>query len=385
MAALRKKERSPYWFACFTLPDGRRVQRSTKETARKAAQAKADQWEKLAKDRAKARQSHRVIADIYQAAHSEDLPDATIRAFMEGWLKRREKELSRKSCEAYAYSAKKFAEFLGTEADRPIADLDTRQFIAFRDKQAERVSHSTVNNYTKNLGIIFEDARRDGFIADNPARDCPRLKTAKKSAEETRRPFTVAELTKLISLANEEMKSLILFGLYTGQRLGDLATLTWANLDLVAGEVQITTTKTGRRVRIPICAPLMEHIESLPVSDNPHAAIHPSAFNCTTAAISNRFGDLLASAGMAPPRSRGVSTGQGRDGMRTTNELSFHCLRHTATSLMKNAGVSPAIVQDIIGHSSEAVSANYTHIEADSKRKALDSLPAIEGLSVGTQ
>jgi hypothetical protein len=46
----------------------------------------------------------------------------------------------------------------------------------------------------------------------------------------------------------------------------------------------------------------------------------------------------------------------GRSGKRTPGELSFHCLRHTATSLMKNAGVSPAIAQDIIGHESAAVS-----------------------------
>jgi len=29
MASLRKKDRSPFWFACYTLPDGRRTQRST--------------------------------------------------------------------------------------------------------------------------------------------------------------------------------------------------------------------------------------------------------------------------------------------------------------------------------------------------------------------
>ena len=44
---------------------------------------------------------------------------------------------------------------------------------------------------------------------------------------------------------------------------------------------------------------------------------------------------------------------------------------------MKNAGVSPAIVQDIIGHDSPAISAHYTHIEESAKRKALNAMPDV--------
>jgi hypothetical protein len=46
---------------------------------------------------------------------------------------------------------------------------------------------------------------------------------------------------------------------------------------------------------------------------------------------------------------------------------------------MKNAGISPAVVQDIIGHESAEISAHYTKIESASKRRALDSIPDITG------
>jgi integrase len=59
------------------------------------------------------------------------------------------------------------------------------------------------------------------------------------------------------------------------------------------------------------------------------------------------------------------------------SEISFHALRHTATSLLKNAGVSDVIARDIIGHESEAVSRTYTHIESETKRAALDKLPDV--------
>ena len=91
---------------------------------------------------------------------------------------------------------------------------------------------------------------------------------------------------------------------------------------------------------------------------------------------SNQFHAIMADAGLVEPRSH-RSTGKGRDSRRTFNELSFHALRHTATSLFKNAGVSPAVVMDLIGHDSPAISAHYTHIEESAKRRAVDLLPDV--------
>jgi hypothetical protein len=49
-------------------------------------------------------------------------------------------------------------------------------------------------------------------------------------------------------MANDEWRSMILFGLYTGQRFGDIATLTRLNnLDLVRGELRLSTQKQARQ------------------------------------------------------------------------------------------------------------------------------------------
>ena len=45
--------------------------------------------------------------------------------------------------------------------------------------------------------------------------------------------------------------------------------------------------------------------------------------------------------------------------------------------MLKNAGVSDAVARDIIGHESEAISRQYTHIDMAAKRKAIESLPDI--------
>jgi integrase len=94
--------------------------------------------------------------------------------------------------------------------------------------------------------------------------------------------------------------------------------------------------------------------------------------------LSQGFYDILADVGLVERRKRQhAGTGKGRSNRRTFHEVSFHALRHTATSLMKNAGISPAIVQDLIGHESEAVSAHYTHVDERAKRRAIKSLPDI--------
>lgn len=371
MASLRKFPRSPYWYACFSLPDGRRIQRSTEETKRKDAQAKADSWEAIAKEGAKARRAQQVIAEIYRTIRGEDLPDSTPRAFLKGWLARKGGEWAETTRKAYATACEGFTAWLENYADRPLAELEARHFIGYRDHIAETRSAATANQRIKILRVAFEDARRDGFISENPAKDAGTLKRAKARS---RRPFTTDEIRRILSAADDEMRSLVLFGLYTGQRLGDLASLTWANVDTQTREISLVTAKTGRTVKIPIAQPLMDHIESLHAGDNPRAFLHPRAAASSGPANSNRFGDLLASIGLVESR-RHTSKDKGRDARRAPSELSFHSLRHTATSLMKNAGISPAIVQDIIGHESAEISAHYTHVEHSAKAQALAALP----------
>jgi integrase len=148
------------------------------------------------------------------------------------------------------------------------------------------------------------------------------------------------------------------------------------------------TRKTGRRQVIPLAAPLQRHFESLDSTDDPKAPIFPNAASTLTmakngesGALSNAFREILESAGLAEIRPKDHSKqGQGRSARRNTSELSFHCLRHTATSLLKNAGVSDVVARDIVGHDSVAVSRSYTHIESATLRKAVDLMPDVAPL-----
>jgi integrase len=187
----------------------------------------------------------------------------------------------------------------------------------------------------------------------------------------------------VLSVCNDEWRSVCMFALYTGQRLGDVATLTWAQVDLNADTVKFTTRKTDRFQELPIPAPLREHILTLPAGDDPTANIHPAAAETVnqtgkTTTLSVQFADILAAAGLREKKThKKTADGPGRSGRKLRNPITFHSFRHTATSLMKNAGIPAAVVQDYIGHDSAEMSKLYTSIDMDAKRRAASALPSI--------
>ena len=258
-------------------------------------------------------------------------------------------------------------------------EITKAQILAFRDTLAATSAPATVNNALKTVRRIFRSARVDGYLLQDPAEG---VKTVKNHSVLERRPFTMDELKRVLDVAGEEWQSLIKFGLYTGQRLGDLAALTWAQIDLTRDEIALTTRKTGKRLLIPIAPPLHEHILSQPASDNPCGPVHPHAFETIhsqeerVSTLSGEFGDLLVSAGLREPWNY-KTRGTGRAGKRAGLDVSFHSLRHLAVSLLKDAGVPDAVVMALVGHESVTMSARYTHVGKEALSRATQSLPVL--------
>jgi integrase len=85
---------------------------------------------------------------------------------------------------------------------------------------------------------------------------------------------------------------------------------------------------------------------------------------------------LLAEAGLRSVpdhKARGI----GRSARRMREELSFHSLRHSATTILHEAGVPSSVAQAMIGHQSEAVHESYVSVGAEAVRRAAEKLPAI--------
>ena len=380
MASLRKKPKSKYWYACFQLPDGSRVQRSTKETDRKEAQKIANDYERAATAKTTETQARRVIQEIYERVTGRDLPSQTVASFLDSWLEIKNVELAPSSRETYKAVVADFKNYLGERQHEELLYVRTPDVVGFRDSIAKKTSPNSANKKVKILRTALKAAWQAELIADNPADRVPMIKLKRHAFE--RRAFNLEELRRLFEAAHGEWKGMIMFGLYTGQRLGDIASLTWHNVDLQHLELRFSTQKVGRRQVLPLAQPLIDFLSAMNSGDQPDAYLFPECAEVVvskgrTSMLSAQFYEIMVVAGLAKVRKNKQASKQGRDAKRENNALTFHSLRHSATSILKNAGVSPAVVQEFIGHDSKAVSQNYTHIEIEAMRRATDLMPDV--------
>ena len=322
----------------------------------------------------------RGVSDVFLHANLERLERATIGDWCDRWLAAKGIEAAEGTHLRYKRVLEQFLGFLDKKAGRDLSALSADDVLRFRDREAKGLSRSTANLSLKVLRVCFGEAVRQGLLTVNPA---VRVKFLKSTEESKRRAFTLSEIKRILKTCGEgsEWRGLVLFGLYLGQRLGDLAKLTWRAVNLENSEIAFTAKKTGRRIVLPLVQPLSDHLSALPASDNPNAFIFPnSAAHKRTTSLSNQFREILVEAGLCEPRrseATGKGTGKGQSGRREISEISFHSLRHSAVTMLKASGLSDVFAREIVGHESAAVSRQYTHLSTDDLRNAMQRVPDV--------
>lgn len=408
MASLWKHPKSPFWVACFDIysggPQPMRCKRSLKTRELKLARKIADALDDAARGTMSDQDASRFCAviadgraraaattifkDVFRIVHGRELGGASLRAFVADWLHRIKPALSPQAYDKYEQVANALLSSLGRAADRDVTSFGARDdtlIVRFRDHLAANSARSTVNTKMKIVRLLFKAAAQR-YKIESPAQHVSGIRKSGATGEASpRRAFTLAEIDRVLRVATGEWRGIILAGFYTGQRLSDIATWRWENVDVARREITFASRKTGRAMAIPIAEPLADYLVSLPGTDDGRAFVFPTAAGHIvrskseqSGTLSNQFYDLLARAGLVRRRTHAKTPdGQGRGSRRKVSEISFHSFRHTATTLLKAAGVPHSIVMDIIGHESKAVSQVYTHVGDDEKRSAIAKMPSL--------
>lgn len=381
MASLFKRPGSKKWVAAFTDINGKRHQRSTGMTDRKQSQKQADEWEAAARGKRTILQIRRVQADIYKANTGRELKHESLRDVKVRWINLKKAETKLATAEFYEKALNRFLDHLGDRADRDLQEITRGDAEAFRDVLLKKgLAGKTINHALKVMKMFFRFARQEELLADDPTEF---VKGVRSDAEAIRRrPFTIPEIRAVLAVAGTEWKSLIKFGLYTGQRLADLASLTWRNLDLSTMEMRLIQRKTKKRIIIPLAGPLSDHALSLKAPDDPDTPVHPKAFATLArqgkaGGLSNQFASLLADAGLREARAHRKTHGRGRGAGSSVEPLSFHSLRHSTVSFLKEAGVPAAVVMQLVGHESEMMNQHYTTVGAEAQAEAVGKFPVL--------
>lgn len=174
----------------------------------------------------------------------------------------------------------------------------------------------------------------------------------------TRRALTLEEVYELLKTAKGEMRLLIALGFYTGLRLGDICLLQWGNIDRVTGVITVRSIKTDVETRTVIHPALAKIIGEETHGHTgyllPTLAQEYSASNTRRSIISQRIIKLFRSVGI---QTATIET----DGKRRRPDCTFHSLRHTFVSALRNRGVALRTAQELAGHTSAAMTMHYTH------------------------
>lgn len=385
MASVQKQPHCRYWIAVFRDKEGHQKRRSTRCTDRRQAQKIAEGYDRVFTARDTVAHIRRTLRELTLDLGGSDAV-MTAKDFFNMWYDRRRPALAPDSAVSYKAKIDSFVTFLAgvAPADLPADGITPEMVANFRDKLAVEVSPSTVNLYLTVLRKVFKDGQAWGHLMRNVAASSMVDPMKERGPECNRRPFTIEELKLVLSACDAEWRSMVIVGLYTGQRLGDVACLTWQAVDLDRGELRFVTRKTGRGMKIPLAPPLRKHIMLLPSSDDPKAPLHPRAFDTMqtksgSGTLSRQFGELLQSVGLsqAGKPHRKADKAKPGDRRRENNELSFHALRHTAATWLRDAGASEAVAREIVGHDSESVAAQYVHAGKDAMKQAVSALPDV--------
>lgn len=229
------------------------------------------------------------------------------------------------------------------------------------------------------LSALCRVAVKGGYIVSNPCQgvDVPRGREGDPSA----RALSLDEVSRLLQVlpAAGPYRRFVLAMLYTGCRLGEIAGLRVADVDLASGAILVSRTASpglhgelvvgptkGRRVRsVPLAAPLRPVVIEAMRAKGPHDLLFPGP-----------RGGYINSKNL----SRALNWAEVRDTVKTfppgEEPLHWHDLRHTAAVVLFLAGVSPPDVQAILGHASLAVTQLYSDTRRDAARRGTAALSA---------
>ena len=385
MASLHKDPRgkSPYWYAAFYGADGSRCFKSTKTSDRRQATRICTEWESAAlrarKKTLTTAQVRSVFNEILEQSGDEPLESLTIGEWMAEWLATKKSSHAPSTWERYRKPVEDFIAHLGSRAALPLRAATSKDIRKFRDEQrgAGRAA-ATVNFSHKALASAFEAAKRQAYIEANPCHAVDYLPTHEEKVEKG--TFTAKEVSALLRAASSrDWQGVILVGYYTGLRLSDCLSLTWASVDLQARILKVTPKKTVRRgvkLEIPMSLDLEDFLIAHPVGKRDTEPVFPSLAKLSAGGNrggSRLFQRIMKDAGLESGSLRGAAGEAGR----AVAERSFHSLRHSYITALSSAGVAVEIRQKLVGHSSAEQNLHYTHAELASLRTAVESLPRI--------
>lgn len=229
------------------------------------------------------------------------------------------------------------------------------------------LKNTTVNKHVFLVNRLFRTARDWGALPEgvHPPPFLRKLPTG----DYRQRFLSQDEIARLLSecdrINHPYLSLFIRFLLLTGARKGEARTSRWRDMSLAEGLWRVPVSKNGRSRRIMLSAAAIEVLDAtrrrsleLQQATGPNDYIFP---NPRTGTCYNGFH---------------LAYFKARDAAGLP-DVRIHDLRHTFASLLINNGVSLYEVQELLGHSSVAMTQRYAHLQPNKLRSRTEIVSRI--------
>jgi len=233
----------------------------------------------------------------------------------------------------HALSLRNFERLMGKCNSKQITQNVIDNFIHQRSPEIKR---ATLNKDLRNLKTFTNWCSKNRYL--NGTLEIKELKIEERPV----RSLNVSQIKKLLASAKQypSMKMRILLALGTGLRRGDIESLKINDIDFERNSIATTSKKTrksmaSRPVSAEVMAEISEYVCSLDVGQ---ARLFKTKFNY------RKWRRICKKAGLV--------------------DLKFHDLRKTFCSLLAQNGVSTAVTQRLLEHSSPNLTNKvYTNVD----------------------
>jgi integrase len=260
----------------------------------------------------------------------------------------------------YACSRNNLISFFGEETQLiHISAARIEEFV--RARRAEKIKGATINRDLQLASALLKQAERERYIARSPFNS---RRFSQNESKERRKPYilTWEEQEKLLAVAPPRIRILTVLGVETGMRTGEMLNLKWKDIDFIGNTLQVVKSKTTSGLRaVPLsglCKSELLRWRSL-IGPEQSEWVFPSLENKRSKLQGGRkaWASALKRAGLL--------------------FRPIYYLRHTFSSRMTAAGVSPVTIALMLGHSTTQIVPRYAQVVDQNRVDAMRKLEAL--------
>lgn len=310
---------------------------------------------KVADGKKARREAERMKYDLARQLVEENTPQVLkgttpFSVYLDTWLDDKDQSVRANTAKSYRDYAK--VHITPTLGNTPVKDITWRDLQRFQDSLKRGHTNSTVKKIFIPVRGALDDAVRDGAITSNPASLVKRLPKEEKATKA--RALTsdeVADVLEAVERAGEPLRAAVTLALVCGLRRSEALGLRWIDIDLQKKTLKVRNTVTqngdvlldeehtktrGSRRTITLTDDMVSYLKTLrakQLADGltlDKVVAWPDGHTVRPDGISRMFNTMIKNSGI--------------------DKVRFHDLRHTAATMLANAGAAPKDLQAFLGH-----------------------------------